>query len=80
MNSLEAQLRRDWIRGAAQVYYGRCDTCGKVRVDQVNAILVCRQPRRRGRECFDCYAARVDYGQTGTPPERTGTHARSGVR
>lgn len=62
MNRLEAQLRRDWIKGAAQDYLGRCDTCLRTRDDRGNALRVIRQRNRRGRECFGCWVERTEYG------------------
>ena len=61
MTKLERALRGRWLAEARQAYFGRCDVCGRVEDDDGKPLLVARQRRRRDRECFPCYADRVDF-------------------
>jgi hypothetical protein len=57
-SQLERRARAAWKAHAKQLYFGRCDVCGQIEDAYGHPLLVARQPRRRERECLDCWEAR----------------------
>jgi hypothetical protein len=53
---LERETRIQWKGGAARLFYGRCDDCGRVNDDDGRALLVARQAGCRKFQCLGCYS------------------------
>jgi hypothetical protein len=58
MSLVEERARLVWKRDARQIYFGRCDVCGRTEDSEGRPLLVARQRRRRYRECVACWEAR----------------------
>jgi len=56
---VERRAQALWVDRSRQLYFGRCDVCGRIKNENGRPLLVARQARRRERECFQCWDERV---------------------
>lgn len=65
LNALERLARREQLRYAVDMRFGRCDRCGRVRDDDGKLLYVARQPRRAKFECLECFDGTRDQEVAG---------------